>query len=820
MARWGVRLFRREWRQQVLILGLLGVAVAFVTVGLAVATNAAAEGATTFVLPGAGTQIDADVAAMEAAFGPGDAFAHEKVEIPGAAQPLDVRAPYPSTATSSPSLRLSDGRLPTAAGEVALTPRTAGELSLHLGSTWDGAGAPLVVVGLVENPAQLSDEFALVAGGQLDHVDNVTVRYSRDLPRGELQRYHPPSRTPAQIEGEGATAKAAAAAVVLAMATVGLLFVGLVGTAGFSVMARRRQRAFGVLGSIGATESQLRLVTIASGAALGTAAAVGGTVMGLAAWLAFASRFETQIDHRVDRFDLPWWAIGTSMLLAVLTAVGAAWWPARAASRTSVVQALSGRPSRPQPASRFAASGTIIAGAGLVALAGADQTSPPLLVGGAAACVVGVLLFAPLAIRALAFVGRNAPVAIRVALRDLVRFQARSGAALGAATLAIGIAAAVTISAAASVTTDASAPYNLRADEIVLYLSPDAAHGGPVPDLDATHLEQRRVQVDAIASAVGSDGALELDKAIDPNGSLAILPDVTGRQTVDLVDVSTDGDRTSIRFEATLYVATPELLARYGIDFGQIDAATDVLTSRSDLAGLQLWTGKRSDPVEPVIQHVDLPRGSAEPSALITAGALARLGLEPTPAGWLLQSSHPLTSAEIGTTRQAAAAAGLVAETQGGNGSARTLGQDATAAGIVFALGVLAMTVGLIRSETANDLRVLTATGASGATRRSLAAATAGALALLAAVLGTGAAYLALVAFHRSDLHSAEPAAVPRPHDAPRRAPTRRHRCRFSPRRTRTCRRGTAAARVTPRRGRPTVRVRGSEAWDRRTGPG
>jgi putative ABC transport system permease protein len=62
------------------------------------------------------------------------------------------------------------------------------------------------------------------------------------------------------------------------------------------------------------------------------------------------------------------------------------------------------------------------------------------------------------------------------------------------------------------------------------------------------------------------------------------------------------------------------------------------------------------------------------------------------------------------------------------------------------------MTVGLIRSETANELRTLAATGASSNTRRSLTGATAGALALLGAVLGTVGAYGALLAWHRSDL--------------------------------------------------------------------
>jgi putative ABC transport system permease protein len=75
-----------------------------------------------------------------------------------------------------------------------------------------------------------------------------------------------------------------------------------------------------------------------------------------------------------------------------------------------------------------------------------------------------------------------------------------------------------------------------------------------------------------------------------------------------------------------------------------------------------------------------------------------------------------------------------------------------TAAGILVALGVLSMTVGLIRSETANDLRTLTATGASSISRRVITGATAGTLALLGALLGTAGAYAALLAWHRSNL--------------------------------------------------------------------
>ena len=122
-------------------------------------------------------------------------------------------------------------------------------------------------------------------------------------------------------------------------------------------------------------------------------------------------------------------------------------------------------------------------------------------------------------------------------------------------------------------------------------------------------------------------------------------------------------------------------------------------------------------------------------------------------AGWFIQTRSPLTTAQVNSAQRAAAAAGLTIETRQKDSSNAKLRDGATAVGLLVALGVLAMTVGLIRSETANELRTLAATGATSTTRRSITGATAGALALLGALLGTGGAYLALIAWHRSDLH-------------------------------------------------------------------
>jgi putative ABC transport system permease protein len=131
---------------------------------------------------------------------------------------------------------------------------------------------------------------------------------------------------------------------------------------------------------------------------------------------------------------------------------------------------------------------------------------------------------------------------------------------------------------------------------------------------------------------------------------------------------------------------------------------------------------------------------------------MRRFHLTPAPAGWLIQTARPLTAAQINTARQAALAAGMTIETKSQAPSLAQFRNDATAFGVGLALAILAMTVGLIRSEATADLRTLAANGAAGSTRRAITASTAGALGLTGAILGTTFAYLATVALFRSEL--------------------------------------------------------------------
>ncbi len=783
MIRWAWRMFHREWRRQTLVLALLVVAVAATTVGLALVSNATelhddpvfGTANTIITVSGSASQLNADVSAVESAFGPVDVVAHQSIPVPGSVSSVDVRAMNPDGRYAGVTLRLDAGRDPTGPDQVAITDGVARTFGLHLGSTWVEGGRPVQVVGLVENPLNLQDEFALMAPGQIASPASESILI--DAGQHSLQSFRLPDGNGIGISQRGTTSQTGAEAIVLVLATVGLLFVGLLAVAGFAVMAQRRLRALGMLGSLGATDRHVRLVMLANGAAVGATASVVGALLGLVVWFAFAPLMQSIVEHRINRFALPWWAVAATLVLALLTAIIAAWWPARSAARMPIVAALSGRPPRPQPAHRFAAAGGLLLGTGIVLLAFADQRRQGFIIAGTIATVVGLLLFAPLAIRAIAGTASHWPIAVRLAWRDLARYQARSGAALGAVTLALGIAATIAISAAAA---DIPNPVpNMPANELVLYVGDSApGPGNPVPVVSGAGLQNLQARVDQLASSLHARSALPLEGAYDPAAPPVTGPPGQGAQppgqiTASLARVTRLAHGENVNPVSALYVATPALLERYGIQASSIDPVADVISSRTDLAGLQIFlpdigpTPKRAAigppqipaamntaMTHPTIQRISqLPGDTSEPTTLLTSHGMQVLGLKGLPAAFLIRAPEALTSAQIQAARKVAAAAGLSVESQSSQTSLTPLRNWSTAAGILVALGVLAMTVGLIRSEAARDLRTLTATGAGSGTRRTLTGATAGALALLGALLGTAGAYAALVAWHRSNLH-------------------------------------------------------------------
>ncbi|HLJ98554.1 MAG TPA: FtsX-like permease family protein, partial [Streptosporangiaceae bacterium] len=623
-----------------------------------------------------------------------------------------------------------------------------------VGGVWHADGRTWHVTGIVQNPGNLLDEFALVAPGQVTAPSQVTILLGpAAVPQDQNQGPGPgPSPTlpdlPKAATISYPTAPSAGippATIVLVVAVLGLVFIGLVSVAGFTVMAQRRLRALGMISALGATQRNVRLVLTANGAFVGIVSALLGTGLGLGAWFAYRPSLENDTGHRINAMNLPWWAVAIAAGLAVVTAILAARRPARNIARVPVVAALAGRPADPAPVHRSIRPGLLFlaGGTGCLFLSGGwggnGGKSTLFLLGGLIGVIVGIFKFAPVCIAVLSAVaGSRVPVSVRIALRDLVRYRARSGAALAAVSFATFLAMLICV--IASVRFSNVLDYtgeNLTSSQLTFYTA-DRGPGSSSHGLTQGQLSDLERQMDGWASSVHASSVLPLQEA-----------DATLQQA----------GRGNNNFSGPLYVATPRLLAQYGIK--RVNANADILSMRPGFSAeprMQLLYGDLGDPNgtprtadNPMIQEVsELPSGTSAPNTVITEHAMARYGLHEHLAGWLITTPRALTAQQISQARAIAASDGVSIETKSGELGLGQISNGATALGLLIALGVLAMSVGLIRSETARDLRTLTATGASRTTRRTITATTAGALGLLGAVLGVAGATLAGFAWAHS----------------------------------------------------------------------
>jgi putative ABC transport system permease protein len=782
VVRWAWRMFRREWRQQVLVTALLTVAVAAAIGSVTVVYNSAPAEDAEFGSAGHLLRFDggdprllaAGLAAAETRFGTIDAIGHRSLTVPGGVDKVEFRAQDPRGAYGGARLALRRGSYPNGADEVAVTDGVATLLGLEIGQTLALDGRRRTVVGIVENPRDLSDEFALVSPPSAGRPDRVTVLVDADA--GAVDAFIDELGNQSAFAGSETRSsnRGADALAMFSVATVFLLLATLVAAAGFAVIAQRRLRQLGMLAAIGATGKHLRLVLLTNGAVVGAIGALLGTIAGLALWVALVPTLEPAFGHRIDPVSLPWALLAMVVLVAVVGATAAAWWPGRAVARVPVTLALSARPPRPKPAHRSAIVAAVLIPAGFASLALANQSSPPLIIAGILATIFGTLLLGPLAIRLVARAAGRFPIAVRLALRDLARYQARSGSALAAITLALGIAAAVVVVAAAEEGKSAGEPPNLSTRQI-------RVHTGAIADPDlvavlmAAELERMAVGVRRLAADLDDAAVIPLHNARKPSEQPGTVDGVRVYPVQGLyrkID-DPDSERWSRRaktcasetdcwvLESRLYVATPALLRYIGIDPATVDPSTDFLADPSvGTDGLVVPVAKPTKRFEiaelPVtnVRRIDSrklfgsPSGESglAPASFITLDGLRRLGLRQVPSGWIVESSRPLTSEQVADARALAAENGLTIETRRESTSLATTKALAIAAGALLALAILAMTVGLIRSESAGDLRTLTATGATSRIRRTLTAATAGALALLGALLGVAGAYLMLAA--------------------------------------------------------------------------
>jgi len=742
---WTWRLFRREWRQQLLIIGLLTLAVGTSLVGAAAATNIPPPadfgfGTAKYMLTLPTTQdLSSTLTRVSRAVGPVQVIENQALHYPGSVNTYDLRAMNPHGAYGGPLLSLVSGHYPVGGRQVAVTSTVASALDLHVGSTWRLGATTREVVGIVENPQSLLDAFALVAPGQVTSPTQVSILFDRSNPRGLGQLSHFVAQPPPAQKGISSPATL----VILADA-LGLILIGLISIAGFTVIAQRRLRSLGMIRALGATDRNVRSVVRTNGLLVGVTSVVAGTVLGLVVWLLYRPDLESTQHHVIGLWQLPWLSVAAALVLALLTPVLASGRPGRTVARVPVVTALAGRPAAPKSVTRTALPGIVVMIVSFLLLGDAARSNGstlPLLLG-FVALAVGVVLLAPTFVASLAGI-RRAPLSVRLATRDLMRYRARSASTLAAISIGVLTAMVVMIATTARYANvlDYVGP-NMTSNQLVLY-SQNQGGGGPLPS-------------PSLATATTVDHGIA--KSLHATGDVALY------QTSATLNRNAPGRQ----YSGPLYVATPALLSAFHIDAASLNPRADVLTMRPGLAGtteMQLvwgnFFGAKPGPRQPVCRPSDclndpvmetvsaLPLGTSAPNTVITEHAVTALHLTTSEslAAWLISTPQPLTTAQISAARQTAGAAGMSIESKSSLPTSAEVTNYATGAALVIALFVLAMSIGLIRAETAGDRRTLAAAGASARTRRAITAATGGALALLGAVLGSAGAYVATAAF-------------------------------------------------------------------------
>ncbi len=750
VLRWAWRLFRREWRQQAMVLGLITVAVAAAVAGASILVNGATSDSTGQHGDATGlTRVDGQdparasqiVAAARQRFGTVEVVGHQSTALPGSVKQIDLRAQDPNGVFSHSTVALTKGRYPTAANEVALSPDIVSTLSTGVGEHVTLGRVDRVVVGVVENPHKLDDSFGVVAPNTVS--PQLTLLFTMGADRGPSASGPTNGDIGFGVLGRG-NDKATTESIVTIGVTLSMILVALIAAAGFVVVAQRRQRQLGLLAATGAEARHLRLVMMANGLFVGVVAAVAGTAIGVLGWVLASPAVEAAANHRIDTFDVPWSLILRCAVTGVVMSTVASWWPTRTITRMPIMTALSGRPAPPVGVHRSFLLGAAFVAVGVGMMVKSNATGhhihPLFIMGGLVSLIAGIVFLTPAAVQLLGRVAPRLPFTTRLALRDLVRYNARAAASLAAIALVLGIT--VTIIGISKATEFRADEGNLGSNQIWLRAAGQGPEASPVLTAEEIDAAAARLH-DALPGA----RSVALDVMYGPSRGGENPP----------IDAVLQRNEHNFEGHGTAYVATPELLAFLGVDASTVRADTQLLTNSNE--PLQLLGFDSRDDITKVsqTQHIELPQFQDAPHNLVPPAAVARHGWTIKRNSYLFQTTHALTSEQISAARVAAAQSGMAIEVRDAQDDVAAIRTIMTSVGLLVALGIAAMTVGLIRSESAGDIRTLTATGASPRSRRAITASTTGALATLGVVLGMAGAYAALTAAYHSQLGKLTP---------------------------------------------------------------
>lgn len=704
-------------------------------------------------------------------------------------------------------LTVHDGRLPVTADEVAITPALARHGDLAVGDELqhvdpEGEETAVSVVGIAEESSGSANRSVLAAPGALlpdapteNGMVEVTylvigpdpVRWPDVLAVNELGLVvvsrdvvlspPPDAEVPYLTENLGYESLGSDPVVIAAVVTavgLALLEVALLAGPAFAVGARRNRRQLALVAASGGDRRHVRNIVLAGGLVTGLGASVVGAGLGTALGVGLLP----VIEH-YEQGDFAHIAIRPLDLLAVvavgtLTAVAAAAVPAWQAANQDVVAALAGRRGQASARRRVAMAGVVVAAVGTaMALVGASQRQPYLLVGGTALAELGLIAATGALIVLIARAARRFPMAPRLALRDAARHRGRTAPAVAAVMAAVAGSVAISLVVAATDERDRQGH------------QPVAAHGRVVQDMPIYHDDGTTTAGDAGAVERALRAHLPIDETVVLHGpsstadtdifvNATVPPEkecplwVTDTQpSQEQIDAAEDDPRCEIReaVYTTAQLGSSGLIVDDGqglaLALGDDDPAVKralaaghavvydpdlvwddgtVHLTVEELPGMEVSGPMETEPPRTLVLPATEASSPLPPGGVVMSPETAQeAGLATSPQYLVATTTEMPTDDEVEQARAALEDAGQNGNVQVERGYVSDYGIGLLAlavAAAVVTLGATGIAVGLAAADGRADLATLAAVGASPGLRRRLAASQAGVVSLLGVGLG------------------------------------------------------------------------------------
>ena len=610
---------------------------------------------------------------------------------------------------------------------------------------------------------------------------------------------HPPPRSavPYFRSGQGvtfgpsgsahpSTTAIATVAVIAVMCVLEIVF--LAGPA-FAIGARAQRRQLGLVIASGGEPRDSRNVVLGGGIVLGAIGGTFGVLLGLAVALTIRHwRIGTGADFGGLHFH------GVEILgaaaVAILAGTLAAVMPARAAAHHDVVAALAGRRPEVRLRRRVSVVGLVVLAAGVTLTAyGAIRTPQSADIAyGSALAELGLAACIPALVTLAGQLARRLPLAPRLALRDAARNRTRTASAAAAVMAAVAGMVAVGIYAASN---DLAAQRNyvpeLRAGQsaVALWNNPDTGKAQQVAAAATSVLPVRATAlVDAPTCDASINNCLSYEP-LRPASQLCPAPPSPSATQAQIRQWETDprctqwGAGGGYLF-GPVVIGGPELVRLIA---GHDDPAADralnaggaVVFSPLYLDGGRVsvasYPNGQSKPTNTmtftataVTATLDQsqPAGAQKaltPQLLLSPAAANALGITPVATGVMLDTTRIPTTAEQRKADRAIAVIdgenALIVE-RGYHGHLPLDLLLLVIAAAFVAIGAAGAATGLAIADGRTDQATLAAIGAALSTRRRLAMATAGCIALIGAALGGATGFvpaLGVLRAHQTLLH-------------------------------------------------------------------